>query len=634
MAVAVCSTSLRGQEFVWTQSILAPSTAWRSVASSSDGTILVAGFGASGWGSGVSASTNSGLTWEIASTPTNGSWFFVASSSDGLKMVAVAYHGGIFASTNSGATWIQSSAPSVKWRSVASSFDGSKLVAADYGGGIYTSTNSGETWMPRSAPSKTWFSVASSSDGNKLVAVSWATSGGVIFTSTNSGATWISNNVPKLEWYSVASSSDGTKLVAAVVNGGIFTSTNSGTTWIQSSAPIMRWYSVASSADGTKLVAADNGGGNQIYTSTNSGLMWINSGAPSRSWWSVASSSDGTKLVAVDDQGFIYTACIKKYPPSIAQQPGNLASCPSRSAVLGVSVTGTPPFDYQWRKNGTNLVDGGNVTGSTTNRLTLLNLSQSDSANYDVVITNIVGSVTSSVAILIVGSAPAKATPVFFNGFIVGGILTDGGCGYTNSPIIVFSGQGGSGAAGYGQISDGSVTNIVITSAGFGYPSNTVAQVAPPFFPTMSIALTNTPAATATPVIINGFVVGANLTASGSAYTIPPVITFSDVTGNGATGYTQISNGLVTNLVITSAGSTYSSNTVIIIPPAAYQNAVIPSANSLMLGQTFQLQIANAFGNWTNYGSTFFATNNAWASPDYWVVANAYQIFFRLRMLP
>lgn len=321
-------------------------------------------------------------------------------------------------------------------------------------------------------------------------------------------------------------------------------------------------------------------------------------------------------------------------PPSITQQPLGLACCPGSSPVFGVTVTGIPSFGYQWRKDGTNLVDGGNVIGSTTTNLTLLDVSQSDSANYDVVITDFAGCVTSSVATLFVTSTPAQAAPIVVNGFIVGAILTDGGCGYTNQAAVYFGGQGGNGAAGYVQISsDGTATNIVITSAGFGYPSNTVVQI-PQFLPTVSITLTNTPAAAAIPVIINGFIVGANLTASGSGYTIAPPVTFSDVSGSGATAYAQIDNGSVTNIFVTSAGSGYSSNTVIIIPPAGYLNAVVPGADSLLLGQPYQLQTASDLNNWKDFGASFIATNNAWTPTDYWNVANTNGTFFRLRMLP
>ena len=320
--------------------------------------------------------------------------------------------------------------------------------------------------------------------------------------------------------------------------------------------------------------------------------------------------------------------------PTITKEPANYASCPGSSSILEVTVTGTPPFSLNWQKNGTNMVDSGNVTGSATTNLTLINVSQGDSAIYDVVITNIAGSVTSSVATLFVTLVPAKVTPVIVNGFIVGATLIDGGCGYTNQPDLFFSGQGGIGATGYGEINGGSVTNVVITSAGFGYPSNTLAQVGPPFFPSVSILLTNTPAAAATPAIINGFIVGADLTASGSNYTVAPVVTFSDESGNGAAAYAQINNGSVTNIVVTSAGFGYSSNTVINIPPAAYQNAVIPSAYSLMLLQTYQLQTGNDLSSWTGVGSPFTATNSAWTPAYYWNIANADVVFFRLQMLP
>jgi hypothetical protein len=65
-AVTFCSTSLLGQDFVWTQTT-APNTNWYSVASSSDGTKLVAvtlGEFANG---GIYISTDSGTTWTLTS---------------------------------------------------------------------------------------------------------------------------------------------------------------------------------------------------------------------------------------------------------------------------------------------------------------------------------------------------------------------------------------------------------------------------------------------------------------------------------------------------------------------------------------------------------------------------------------
>ena len=268
---------------------------WQSVASSADGTKLVAANGQ------IYTSADSGATW----TPRESSrvWNSVASSADGTKLVAVVTSGQIYTSTDSGATWTPRES-NRGWLSVASSADGTKLVAVvgtGTGGQIYTSTDSGLTWTPRESV-RSWESVASSTDGTKLVAV---VNGGQIYTSTDSGANWTPSEFART-WRSVASSADGTKLVAVGPSGQIYISTDSGATWTPRES-VRSWLSVASSADGTKLVAVVNNG--QIYASTDSGVTWTPRES-NRNWRSVASSADGSKLVAVVTSGQIYTAAI------------------------------------------------------------------------------------------------------------------------------------------------------------------------------------------------------------------------------------------------------------------------------------------------------------------------------------
>jgi hypothetical protein len=131
--------------------------------------------------------------------------------------------GGIYTSTDTGATWALSSAspPNTGWSSVASSADGMKLVAAgeiflsgptDGYGAIYTSTNSGLTWTMTTAPHFPWAALASSADGSEFVAASGA---GLIVFSVDSGATWTSADAPAKAWTAITSSGDGSKLVAA-----------------------------------------------------------------------------------------------------------------------------------------------------------------------------------------------------------------------------------------------------------------------------------------------------------------------------------------------------------------------------------------------------------------------------------
>src|SRR6185295_5914873 len=85
----------------------------------------------------IDTSTDSGANWTARESSRN--WQSVASSSDGSKLVAVVYSGQIYTSTDSGANWTARGS-STLWISVASSADGSTLVAEVYDGQIYTSS--------------------------------------------------------------------------------------------------------------------------------------------------------------------------------------------------------------------------------------------------------------------------------------------------------------------------------------------------------------------------------------------------------------------------------------------------------------------------------------------------------------
>jgi photosystem II stability/assembly factor-like uncharacterized protein len=287
--------------------------AWRAIASSADGTKLVAG----GLSTPIYTSDDSGVTWTAQNSSPSGC-ASVASSADGTKLVAIPQNGPIYTSGDSGVTWTaQNSPPDEEWVSVASSSDGTKLVAASgYGGFLYISGDSGVTWgEPDPEVDGLLFSVASSANGNNLVVVG---EDQPIFTTTDAGVTWSGqNNAPgSLTWRAVTSSADGTKLAAAAFNSPIYTSADSGVTWTAQNSGNQYWASLASSSDGTKLVAAAGAQyeESQIYTSGDSGVTWTaQNGAPTAFWWAVTSSSDGTKLAATgygpsDSGGQIYTS--------------------------------------------------------------------------------------------------------------------------------------------------------------------------------------------------------------------------------------------------------------------------------------------------------------------------------------
>ena len=89
-------------------------------------------------------------------------------------------------------------------------------------------------------------------------------------------------------------------------------------------------------------------------------------------------------------------------PPFITQQPASESVPAGTSVSLGVIAVGASPLSYQWTSN--TLA----VPGATNPVLTLTNVAPSDSATYAVLITNSLGSVLSSNAVLTV--LPALVT--------------------------------------------------------------------------------------------------------------------------------------------------------------------------------------------------------------------------------
>jgi formylglycine-generating enzyme required for sulfatase activity len=95
--------------------------------------------------------------------------------------------------------------------------------------------------------------------------------------------------------------------------------------------------------------------------------------------------------------------------PAITSQPANRTNVAGTTATFAVSASGASPLAYQWRKNGTNLANGGNVSGALTNMLTLSTVTTNDAADYTVVVTNSYGGVTSQVGRLLVLAQPTLA---------------------------------------------------------------------------------------------------------------------------------------------------------------------------------------------------------------------------------
>ena len=84
------------------------------------------------------------------------------------------------------------------------------------------------------------------------------------------------------------------------------------------------------------------------------------------------------------------------FPPVITLSPTNLTVVATRNAAFQVTATGTGPLRYQWQFN------HGILTVATNAMLTLTNVNAGNAGNYDVVVANAYGALTSSVVALTV----------------------------------------------------------------------------------------------------------------------------------------------------------------------------------------------------------------------------------------
>ena len=169
-----------------------------------------------------------------------------------------------------------------------------------------------------------------------------------------------------------------------------FTAAASGT------APVGFYWS----KNGSPLANSGNISGANTATLTLTGV----SAADAGNYSVLASNSVGTATSAS-------AALTVIVPPTISSQPAAQTAATGGSATFSVTATGTAPLSYRWLKNSAAIANGTKYSGVSSNVLTVATVATVDAGNYSVIITNLAGSVTSSVAPLTVVSSPAITTP-------------------------------------------------------------------------------------------------------------------------------------------------------------------------------------------------------------------------------
>lgn len=169
----------------------APATNWVAIAASQDGSRMAAALDTGSNNGAIYISSDFGTNWSATTAPTNVLWTSIASSADGSHLVAAATSS-IYTSPDSGMSWDLSSSLSNGWVSVASSADGTHLIAGPPNNGTFpiVSTDSGTTWMTTTLPSGgSWYALASTAAGT-FIAGDYSHGGIYIYkTATTTGTT-------------------------------------------------------------------------------------------------------------------------------------------------------------------------------------------------------------------------------------------------------------------------------------------------------------------------------------------------------------------------------------------------------------------------------------------------------------
>lgn len=277
---------------------------WNAIASSTNGLNLVA-FDRTRL---VYLSTNGGLNWEVPPVSPQKNWSVAASSADGQRLIAGTTSDYLFISSDFGRGWSQRIGPGQRaWNAVACSYDGSNMVAvASANSPLYVSIDGGDNFVQRAAAATAnWGGVAMTADGTNI----FAASGAALLISTNKGTNFGSFNVAAGNVGKIACSADGQRLTvlhsAGASGNYIYTSADRGATWIRRDGAGSRaWTSLACSADGSIIAATSPAG---ISISVDGGGAWAVR-ASALTWTAVTCSSDGLKFAATSSVNNIYTS--------------------------------------------------------------------------------------------------------------------------------------------------------------------------------------------------------------------------------------------------------------------------------------------------------------------------------------
>ncbi len=262
--------------------------------------------------------------------------------------------------------------------------DTNQFASPPYYGRIARTTDGGSTWTP------------------------------VVTTSIGSSYFW------KMSWPSTNIGYVALQQNASFNNVVFYKTTNGGSSWFSNSISLSGLGLGASSfyLQGVGFVSETEGwigGASGSIAYSNSFLHTIDGGVT----WSPAGFNDTFLVNRIrfmsPTLGWASGANLYMYTPPLAinTQPQSQVVHSGTNVQLIVSAAGLPPLSYQWQKN------GANAAGATTASLSLSSVTRVDAGVYSVIVSNSIGNLPSSNAIVRVFVPERFAEPVLLPGSIV-----------------------------------------------------------------------------------------------------------------------------------------------------------------------------------------------------------------------
>ena len=290
----------------------------------------------------------------------------------------------------------------------------------------------------------------------------------------------------------------------------------------------------------------------------------------------VVSNAAGT----VTSNSAALTVALATVAPAINTQPANRTVTAGETATFWVTATGTGPFNYQWKKNGTD------ISGATSSSYTTPATSSADSgAQYSVVVSNSAGTVASSSATLTVTVPPAISTQPASQTVMAGQTASFSVAATGTAPLTYQWRKNGSNISGATSSTyttpatvsadNNAVFTVVVSNSAGTVASNsaTLTVIAPPAISTQPAARTVTAGQTATfSVAATGTGTlayqwrknGTNISgATSSTYTTPATVSADN-------------NAVFTVVVSNSAGTVTSSNATLTVTSVVASTPKLP----------------------------------------------------------